>query len=131
MRKFNVNVNGKSYDVSVTEISKNDSELTPQNKTDSKQVIINNSNNESSNNTTVEPKPSSANINSITAPMPGNIINIKTQVGEKVSKGQSLIVLEAMKMENEITSPFEGVVAQINVKSGDSVAVGQVLITIN
>ena len=67
----------------------------------------------------------------IEAPMPGNVLDIKTKVGANVSSGETLIILEAMKMENEIVAPSEGVVASVNVNKGDSVEAGQVLITLN
>lgn len=67
----------------------------------------------------------------VEAPMPGNIIDIKTSVGQTVASGDVLIILEAMKMENNIVAPSTGTVASINVNKGDSVEAGQVLITMN
>ena len=62
--------------------------------------------------------------------MPGTILDIKVQNGEKVSKGQVLAILEAMKMENEIMSPVDGEVVSIQVAKGASVNAGDVLIAI-
>ena len=59
--------------------------------------------------------------NTINAPLPGRVISIKVKVGDKVSAGQEVMILEAMKMENSITSDFSGVVKQILVKEGDNV----------
>jgi len=67
----------------------------------------------------------------VEAPMPGNILDVKVKSGDKVTSGQSLIVLEAMKMENEIFAPSDGTVASVNVNKGDTVDAGQVLITLN
>ena len=66
----------------------------------------------------------------VSAPMPGMIIEVKCNVGDKVNEGDVVVILEAMKMQNPLCSPVNGQVAAIHVKSGDSVAVGQVLIEI-
>ncbi len=68
--------------------------------------------------------------NTVIAPLPGKIIDIKVKVGDKVAAGQEVVVLEAMKMENSITSDFEGVVKQILVNVGDNVQTDAVLVEI-
>lgn len=67
-------------------------------------------------------------INSVKAPMPGLIIDLKVKVGENVKPGDPLLILEAMKMENIIKSTGEGTVKNVRIKKGDSVEKGQVLI---
>ena len=67
----------------------------------------------------------------VAAPMPGKILNIKSSVGASVKKGDVLLVLEAMKMENEVVAPEDGTVASINVAAGDSVEAGDTLATLN
>lgn len=67
----------------------------------------------------------------VTSPMPGKILNIKTSVGAAVKKGEVVMILEAMKMENEIVAPEDGTVASINVAAGDSVESGDKLATLN
>lgn len=67
-------------------------------------------------------------LSKLKAPMPGLIIDIKVAPGDNVAKGDQLLVLEAMKMENVIKSPGEGVVKSIIVKKGDSVEKNQLLI---
>lgn len=67
----------------------------------------------------------------IEAPMPGTILDIKVSVGAAVTSGQTLCVLEAMKMENDIVSPQDATVASINVNKGDSIDAGQVIITLS
>ena len=68
---------------------------------------------------------------SVEAPMPGNILDVKTSVGANVSAGQTLLILEAMKMENDIVAPQDGVIASVNVSKGDTVEAGQLLITLS
>ena len=68
---------------------------------------------------------------SITAPMPGTIVEVKAKVGDKVTNGTVLAVLEAMKMENDIVCDRDGVVASVNVNKGDAVETGTVVVTIN
>ena len=67
----------------------------------------------------------------VEAPMPGKILDIKVKVGDAVGYGQCVIVMEAMKMETEIVAPAAGTVAAINVSTGDSVETGAVLVTLN
>ena len=67
----------------------------------------------------------------IVSPMPGKILGIKAKAGDAVKKGQAIIILEAMKMENEIFAPQDGTVASINVNEGASVEAGAVLATMN
>ena len=67
----------------------------------------------------------------IEAPMPGKILAIKANAGQAVKKGEVVMILEAMKMENEITAPEDGTVASINVAVGDSVESGDTLASLN
>lgn len=64
----------------------------------------------------------------ISCPMPGTILSIKVAVGERVKRGQILLILEAMKMENEIVAPEDGVVGAISVTQGQTVDTGATLI---
>ncbi len=67
----------------------------------------------------------------VNSPMPGTILEIKTAVGQSVKTGQTLFIMEAMKMETEIVAPADGVVASITVKSGDTTETDQVLATLS
>ncbi len=66
----------------------------------------------------------------IKTPLPGTITDILVRIGDKVSTGQDIIILEAMKMENSIKSSFEGVISAIHVQKGSSVLEGDILIEI-
>lgn len=72
----------------------------------------------------------SANTTPINAPLPGIIFSMKVKEGDKVSKGDTLLILEAMKMENNIAAEVDGVVASIKVKEGDSVLQNETLVEI-
>ena len=63
--------------------------------------------------------------------MPGSVLGVKVNVGDTVTEGQTMFVIEAMKMENEIVAPVAGKVASINVKAGDAVDTDQVMGTLN
>ncbi len=109
MRKFLVNVNGTSYEVEVEEIKGGAPALDA-------------------------PKPAPVPENrggaaeTISAPMPGTIVGVNVKVGDNFKRGQVLLVLEAMKMENEILAPRDGRVLNVNAQKGSSVNSGDVLI---
>ncbi|MBG55811.1 MAG: biotin attachment protein [Deltaproteobacteria bacterium] len=67
----------------------------------------------------------------ISAPTPGNIVRVEVAVGEKISKDQVLLVMEAMKMESEVKSSQSGEIKKINVQPGDTVQAGDVLLTLD
>jgi pyruvate carboxylase subunit B len=68
--------------------------------------------------------------NSVPAPMPGMIVSYEKNVGDTVSEGETILILEAMKMENALPAPCSGIIQAINYKSGDSVAKGDILCVI-
>jgi len=68
--------------------------------------------------------------NGVKAPLPGTITEIKVQVGQQVNVGDTILVLEAMKMQNNIESEYAGQVTSILVKQGETVMEGAVLLTI-
>ena len=67
-------------------------------------------------------------VSNIKAPMPGLVLNILVEDGQEIKKGDALIVLEAMKMENILKSPTDGKVKKVSVKKGIAVEKGQILI---
>lgn len=76
-------------------------------------------------------KQASTKIKDIKAPMPGLVLEIQVEVGQEVSRGQSLLILEAMKMENIIKSPGEGTVRRIHVEKGNPVEKNYLLIELD
>lgn len=78
----------------------------------------------------VEAAQVAAGVTVVSAPLPGTINDIKVSVGQAVKKGDTLIVLEAMKMENNIDCERDGKIASVNVNKGDTVMEGSVLVTI-
>jgi len=70
----------------------------------------------------------SSKVNSIKAPMPGLIIDLKVKPGDEVKAGDPLLILEAMKMENIIKSPGNGIIKNVLVEKGNSVEKGHILI---
>lgn len=111
MRKFNVKVNGKSYDVEVEELSSESSTASTPVATAPAAPAI---------------KPVVAGGTELTSPMPGLILSLAHKDGDTVKKGEKLVVLEAMKMENDINAPADGVVTYA-VKKGDNVETGAIL----
>ena len=114
MKRFNVTVNGKSYDVAVEEITDGSAPVSAPAKP--------------------APAPASApekgEGESVSAPMSGTILDVKVSVGDSVTKGQVIMVLEAMKMENDIVSPCDGKVTSILAKKGDTVNPSDTLATV-
>lgn len=121
MRKFIVNVNGTSYEVEVEEISGAKSAAPVVQAPATAPAAA------------PAPAPKAASISggeSVNAPMPGNILEVKVKQGDSVKSGDVLLILEAMKMENEILAPKDGVIASINVSKGATVNSGDVLCVI-
>ena len=124
MRKFNINVNGTSYEVEVEEIGGGYSAPVAAPVAAAAPAA--------------SPAPKAAKKaaapvadgEQITAPMPGNIWDVKCSQGQTVAEGDVLLILEAMKMENEIMAPCAGKVVSLTVEKGDSVEAGQVLVVI-
>ena len=116
MKQYKVTVNGTAYEITLEAIDASEVKSAPA-QTASAPVSA--------------PAPAAnADGEKVNAPMPGNILDVKVSVGAKVSKGDVLLILEAMKMENEIMSPCDGTVASISVKKGDAVETGSVLCVI-
>lgn len=77
------------------------------------------------------PKSAGAGAVKVNAPMPGKIVAVKANAGDSVKKGQVIIVLEAMKMENDIVAPQDGTIASIDTAVGNAVEAGETIATLN
>ena len=66
----------------------------------------------------------------ISVPMPGKVVAVLVSEGDKVERGQGLVIVEAMKMENEVRSPIHGEVKEVKVKAGDSLEAGATLLVV-
>jgi len=80
--------------------------------------------------TVVKPAATSTGKSGVKSPLPGVILDIKVNVGDTVKKGQTIIILEAMKMENNINADKDGKITAINVSKGESVLEGTDLVII-
>ena len=78
----------------------------------------------------LEGEAAAAGAQAINAPMPGTILAVKVKPGQAVKRGDVLVVLEAMKMENSIMAPNDGTVGTVNVAKGQSVQSGATLLTL-
>lgn len=121
MRKFIVNVNGNSYEVEVEEVGAS----TPSAPAAPKAAAAPKSAPKAAPKAAVP-----AGGTPVKAPMPGNILDIKVSNGAAVKKGDVLLILEAMKMENEIVAPSDGTVTVVTTK-GATVNSGDVLVTLS
>ncbi len=117
MKKYRVNVNGTSYEIEIELMGESEAAAAK----------------------TSAPVPAAAPAaapvaagegEKIASPMPGTILDIKVNVGDTVKKGQVLMILEAMKMENEIMAGADGQITSIGVTKGASVQTGDMLCTI-
>lgn len=132
LKKYNVKVNGKSYEVEVEEISSGASvkqETVINNAPVKETPVITETVKQEPVVKKEEIKPVSGGAQ-VLSPLPGVVIDISVTVGQSVKKGDKLLVIEAMKMENEIPCETAGTIAEILVKKGDTVDGDQVLMTI-
>ena len=141
MKEYKYTINGNKYDVAINEVTDTTAKVTVNGEeytvewekpVEEKPVVK------------VQPvaakpapapaaKPAAAaavNGHAIKTPLPGVIIDVKVNVGDTVAKGQTVVILEAMKMENNINADREGKVTAIQVAKGDTVADGAVLIVL-
>lgn len=126
MKRYNITVNGKAYDVAVEEL---DGGAAPAPAAAAPAPAA------------AAPAPAAASApapaaapvadgTKVNAPMPGTILEVKVAVGDTVEAGQALAVLEAMKMENDISSPCAGKVLSVNTTKGAAVETGTLICVI-
>ena len=118
MKKYRVNVNGTVYEVELEEIT--GAAAAPVAAAPATPASA-----------PAAPAPAApAGGEKVTAPMPGNILSVNVAAGDTVKRGQVLLILEAMKMENEIMAPCDGVIASVNTSKGSAVESGALLCVI-
>ena len=83
------------------------------------------------NDETIQPKSTSGATSEVVAPLAGNVFTINVSVGQIINEGDTVLVLEAMKMETDIRASVSGIVSEISVQAGDAVKVGDVLLTLS
>ena len=122
MKNYRITVNGTAYDVAVEELGAGAVAAAPAAAAPAAAAPV------------AAPTPAAsgaAGSITVASPMPGKILAIKANAGQAVKRGEVVMILEAMKMENEITAPEDGTIASINVAVGDSVESGDTLATLN
>ena len=114
MKAYRVNVNGNTYEITLEVIDKSEIKAAAPKA--------------------AAPAPTAAlapaGAQTVAAPMPGTILKVNVSNGQAVKKGDVLMILEAMKMENEIMAPCDATVSSVNVANGASVETGTVLCTL-
>lgn len=143
MKKYNLIINGNEYNVGIVQVEGNqvtvevngttydvqmDKKETKAKKTP---TLVRSSGIPASSTKTPEVRAkAAAGGNKVTAPLPGTILHIHVKVGDTIKKGQNLLTMEAMKMENSILAEKDGVVSAIVVKEGQVVLQGDTLFEI-
>ena len=115
MKVYKIKVNGKAYKVeleAIDEVASNAPKKEDSKKEEPKKVV------------------SDSSTQSVLSPIQGSVINVKIKPGDKVKKGDVLLIIEAMKLENEVPSPFNGEVVDVLVSKGQNVASKEVVVTI-
>ena len=120
MKKYNVTVNGTAYEITLEVVDAADVKAAPAAAPAPAPAAA----------PAPAPVAAPAGGETVSAPMPGNILAVNVQNGAAVKKGDVLMILEAMKMENEIMSPCDGTIASVNVQKGSTVETGAVLCVI-
>ncbi len=114
MKKYRVNVNGTQYDITLEVLEGEAAAAAPKAAPAADPAA----------------PAAKAPAQAINAPMPGTILAVNVKPGQAVKRGDVLVVLEAMKMENEIMAPNDGTVGTVNVAKGQSVQSGATLLTL-
>lgn len=118
MKIYKVKVNGKTYRVELESVEQVGSETVQETKKEEQPAAP-----------AAAPVASSGG-NKVESPIQGTVVAVKKAVGDIVKKGDVLLVIEAMKLENDVVSPFDGTIGEIFVKKGDNVTAKQVIMTV-
>lgn len=124
MKKYQITVNGNVYEVEVEEVSAGAATAAVATPAPAPVVVP------KAAPAAAKATAPAAGSKAVTSPMPGTILEVKVNVGQTVKRGETMFILEAMKMENEIPAPEDGVVASVDTTKGASVATGAVLATL-
>lgn len=123
MKKYNVTVNGTAYEVTLEAVDASEVKTSPAPAAAPAAAPAPTP-------AATPAAPVSGGKETVSSPMPGNILAVNVANGAAVKKGDVLMILEAMKMENEIMSPCDGTILSLNVTKGASVETGAVLCVI-
>ncbi len=111
MKIYKVKVNGKVYEVEIESVTEKEGSIVVEKK--SEQVVAH-----------------AAGDQEVKSPMAGTILDVKVAAGDKVERGQTIAILEAMKLENEVVSTVSGTVKEVRVSKGQAVVNQEVLIIV-
>lgn len=137
MTQYKYKINGKEYEVTINSLSENHADVIVNGTSYDVEMIMEEKSVETVSSRPVrqvsqhseEAVPAHVD-KSLKSPLPGTILAIKVKVGDTVNEGQTIAILEAMKMENEILAEHDGIVTAINVEKGDNVPEGAVIVSI-
>ena len=136
MKQFRITVNGTPYDVQVEELGGSSSPVSIPDAVVSKSSVADSSSAATPAAPAASTTPAAVSAASqgdgepVSAPMPGTVLKVLVTNGQAVKKGDVLLILEAMKMENEITAANDGTITSVCVSNGETVDSGKVLLTI-
>ena len=124
MKKFNITVNGTAYDVEVNEVKGAAPAAAPKAAPAAAPKAA----------PAPAPAPAKAPVpagaETVKAPMPGKILSVAVSAGQAVKKGETLLILEAMKMQNEIAAPHDAVVSEVRVAANQTVSTGDDMVVL-
>jgi biotin carboxyl carrier protein len=127
MSKYRITLEGKTYEM---EVELMDGNHAPQAQPRNSQPVQKNPAAEQKTEAAPQKKAQDGNDGAVAAPMPGTVIRIEKEQGAAVKAGETVLILEAMKMENEIVAPKDGTVISMNCSAGGTVAGGEILFEI-
>ena len=128
MKKFNVTVNGTAYDVEVNEVKAATPAAAP--KVAPAAAPAPKAAPAPAPAPAAAAAPVPAGAETVKAPMPGKILSVAVSAGQAVKKGETLLILEAMKMQNEIAAPHDAVVAEVRVAANQTVSTGDDMVVL-